>query len=75
MLSHFSRVGLSAPLWIIAHQAPLCMHSSGNEYWSGLLCPPPEGFLTQWLNLQPLHCRHALYPEPPGKPILEDMPP
>ena len=25
--------------WIIAHQAPLSMGFSRQEYWSGLLCP------------------------------------
>ena len=27
--------------WTIAHQAPLCMGFSRQEYWSGLPCPPP----------------------------------
>ena len=29
-------------LWTVAHQAPLSMGFSRQEYWSGLLCPPPE---------------------------------
>ena len=41
MLSHFSRVWLFAAPWIIAHQAPLSMWFSRQEYWSGLPCPPP----------------------------------
>ena len=28
--------------WTIAHQAPLSMGFSRQEYWSGLPCPPPE---------------------------------
>ena len=40
-LSHFSRVGLCAALWTIAHQAPPSMVFSMQEYWSGLPCPPP----------------------------------
>ena len=28
-------------LWAVAHQAPLSMGFSGQEYWSGLPCPPP----------------------------------
>ena len=28
-------------LWIVAHQAPLSMGFSRQEYWSGLLCPSP----------------------------------
>ena len=27
--------------WTVAHQAPLSMGFSRQEYWSGLLCPPP----------------------------------
>ena len=30
--------------WTVAHQAPLSMGSSRQEYWSGLPCPPP-GYL------------------------------
>jgi len=28
--------------WTAACQAPLSMGFSRQEYWSGLLCPPPE---------------------------------
>ena len=28
-------------LWTVAHQAPLCMRFSRQEYWNELLCPPP----------------------------------
>ena len=41
LLSHFSRVQLFVTLWTIAHQAPLSMRFSRQEYWSGLPCPPP----------------------------------
>ena len=27
--------------WTVAHQAPLCMGFSRQEYWSRLPCPPP----------------------------------
>ena len=40
MLSHFSCVRLFAALWTVAHQAPLSMGFSRQEYWSGLPCPP-----------------------------------
>ena len=36
-----SHVRLCANLWTIAHQAPLSMRFSRQEYWSGLPCPPP----------------------------------
>ena len=34
-------VQLFATLWTIAHQAPLSMGFSRQEYWNGLPCPPP----------------------------------
>ena len=42
LLIHFFPVWLFATLWIIARQAPLSMGFSRQEYWSGLLCLPPE---------------------------------
>ena len=47
-----------------AHQAPLSMEFSRQEYWSGLPCPPPRIFPTQELNpclLHLLRCRQVLY--------------
>ena len=41
VLSRFSRVWLFATPWTVAHQAPLSMGFSRQEYWSGLPCPPP----------------------------------
>ena len=41
MLSHFSYGCLFATLWAAAHQAPLPMWFSKQEYWNGLPCPPP----------------------------------
>ena len=40
----FSQVLLFATLWTLAHQAPLSMGFSKKECWSGLPCPPPDGF-------------------------------
>ena len=34
-------VVLFVTLWTVAHQAPLSMGFSRQEYWSGLPCPPP----------------------------------
>ena len=42
VLSHFSRVRLFVILWTVAHQDPLFMAFSRQEYWSGLPCPPPR---------------------------------
>ena len=36
ILNHFNRVQLCTSLWTEAHQAPLSMGSSRQEYWSGL---------------------------------------
>ena len=41
VLSHFSLVRLFVTLWTVAHQAPLSMGFSRQEYWSGLSCPSP----------------------------------
>ena len=38
--SHFSCVQLFAIPWTVAHQVPLSIGFSRQEYWSGLLCPP-----------------------------------
>ena len=43
MLSYFSHIQLFVTPWIVAHQAPLSMKLSRQEYWSGLPCPPPGG--------------------------------
>ena len=42
MLSHFSHVWLLVTLWTIAHQAPLSVGFSRQEYWSGLPCASPH---------------------------------
>ena len=41
VVSCFSYVRLFVTLWTVAHQAPLSMGFSRQEYWSGLPCPPP----------------------------------
>ena len=60
--------------WTIAHQAPLSMGFSSQEYWSGLLCPSPGIFPTQGSNPHLSHLRHwqvsSLPLAPPGKPAL-----
>ena len=42
MLSCFSRVQLFEILWTVAHQAPLFMGFSRQEYWSGVPFPFPR---------------------------------
>ena len=41
MLCRFRRVRLSATLWTVAHQAPLCMGFSRQEYWRRFPRPSP----------------------------------
>ena len=41
VFSHFSCVWLFVTLQTVAHQAPLSMGFSRQEYWSGLSFPPP----------------------------------
>ena len=62
-----SCVQLFATLWTVAHQAPLAMGFSWQEYWSGLSFSSPEylpkpGIKTQSPALQ----ADSVPPEPPG---------
>ena len=50
VLSHFSHIRLFATQWTVAHQAPLSMGLSRQEYWSGLHALLQGIFLTQGLN-------------------------
>ena len=71
MLSHFSRVQLFA--WTIAHQAPLSIGVSRQEYWSGLPSPSPGDLPHPGVeppSLMSLHWQAGSLPlVPPGKPI------
>ena len=61
-------------LWTIAHQAPLSMRFSRQEYWSGLHALHQGIFLTQGLDLGWVSCllhwqAGSLPPVPLGKPL------
>ena len=43
VLSCLSRVQPFVTLWTVAHQVPLSLGFSGQEYWSGLPCPSSRG--------------------------------
>ena len=45
VVSSLSRVQLFAIPWTVAHQAPLSMEFSRQEYWSGLPSPSPGDLL------------------------------
>ena len=72
--SLFSHVRFFATPWTVAHQAPLSMGFSRQEYWRRLPCPSAGIFLTQGSNpclLRLLHWRAGSLPlVPPGKPQL-----
>ena len=72
MLSPFSRVWLLVTLWTVAHQAPLSMGFSRQEYWSGLTFPSSGGHPNQGSNPHLfclLHWQVSSLLVPPGKPI------
>ena len=59
---------LSNP-WNVAHQAPLSMGFSRQEYWSGLPRPPPSNRRDSGSEpLSPALQADSLPSEPPGKP-------
>ena len=71
MLSHFSRVWLFATPWTVAHQAPLSMGFSRQEYRSALSCPPPGNLLHPGIGSASLVLQAGSLPtEPSGKPIF-----
>ena len=74
LLSHFSRVRLCAAPQTAAHQAPLSLGFSRQQYWSGLPCPPPGDLPTQGSNqhlLCLLHWQAGSLPLSPEKPAVE----
>ena len=63
-----SRVQLFGILWTVAHQAPLSMGFSRQEYWSGLPFPPPGDLPDPGIEPRsPALQADALPSEPPGK--------
>ena len=71
--THAYSVAQSCPLfatpWTVAHQAPLSIGFSRQEYWSGLPCPPPRGIPNPGIEPRsPTLQAESLLSEPPGKP-------
>ena len=55
--------------WTVAHQAPLSMGFSRQEYWSGLSCLLERDLLDPGIVPVSLSLQvYSLPPEPPGKP-------
>ena len=67
-----SHVQLLATPWTVAHQAPLSMRFSQEEFWSELPFPPPGDLPDPGVKFSLLHllCWQAgsLPLAPPGKP-------
>ena len=59
MLSCFSCISLFATLWTLAHQAPLFMGFSRQEYWSEFPCPPPGDLPDPGIKPYPLCLLHG----------------
>ena len=69
MLSRFIHVHLLVIPWTVAHQAPLSMGFSRQEYWSGLPCPPPGDLPNQRIEpMSPALQADSFLSEPAGKP-------
>ena len=69
-----SRVRLFATPWTVAHQAPLSMGFSRQEYWSGLPFPSPGDLPDPGIKPRsPALQADALTSEPPGKPSSSDI--
>ena len=66
-------LSLFAGPWTVAHQAPLSMEFSKQEYWSGLPLPPPEDLPNPGIkptsNVSPRLAGGLFTTEPPGKPL------
>ena len=64
-----SHVRLFVTPWTVAHQAPLSMRFSRQEYWSGLPFPSPGDLPDPGIEPRsPKLQADALTSEPPGKP-------
>ena len=66
-----SRIRLFVTPWTVAHQAPLPMGFSRQEYWSGLPFPSPGNLPNPGIEPgSPALQADALTSEPPGKPYM-----
>ena len=72
VLSRFTHVQLFVTSWTVAHQAPLSMRFSSQEYWNGLPFPSPwdlPGPGIEPKSLCLLHWQEGSLPlEPLGSP-------
>ena len=69
-VSSLSHVRLFVTLWTVAHQAPLSMGFSRQEYWSGFPFPSPGDLPDPGTEpTSPAFAGRFLTTEPPGKPV------
>ena len=72
-----SHIWSCVPPWTVAHQAPLSMGLSQQQYWSGLLFSPPGDLPDPGIKpTSPMSSALAdgfFYPEPSGKPTWKSM--
>ena len=70
-VSSHSVISNSTSSWTVAHQAPLSMKFSRQEYWSGLSLPIPEDLPNPRIKLtsptSPVSAGRFITTEPPGK--------
>ena len=65
-----SCVQLFVTPWTVAHQAPLSMEFSRQEYWSGLPFPPPGDLPDPGIEPRSPTLQADSFPaKPPGKPL------
>ena len=50
VLSHVAKLRLFVTPWTVAHQAPLSMEISKQEYWNGMPFPTPGDLLHQGIE-------------------------
>ena len=67
-MSRFSHIQFFVTLWTVAHQAPLSMGFSRQEYWSGLPFLLQGIISTQGSNPHLLLAGRFFTTEPSGKP-------
>ena len=60
-----SRIRIFVTPWTVAHQAPLSMEFSRQEYWSGLSFPSPGDLPDP--GIEPALAGRFFTPVPPGK--------
>ena len=73
MLSCLNCVWLFETLWSVAHQAPLSMRFSRQEYWSELPCPPARDLSNPGIKPESLlspALAGGFFTVPPGNVIL-----